>query len=339
MAKQHKTDHSFLLFCLVAHQLLAFTCALYACFLEQMNLVIFYIVVSSTLSIALTVECLLKQSNIAQGILLTTLVIGFFYLLLNSSNYTSSLWCLMTVPVFGGTLGNKRALAILIIIFLAAAITLLSEALPPTPKDYGRILIIQFLFSFAILAMLSINITNFTTAHPEQNSDTSFEKQIVSLDILTHLPSQHCMEEHLQSNFNYYKLNQKIFSIILADLDHCKNINDQYSRRTGDLALKEIGKLFQEDLRKGDIAGRWSGDQFILLLPNITQKSATAIAERLLLKASKIELEAEGDIINITLSIGVASIEKSAGSDDLLSCAENCVYQAKQMGRNQVIIG
>ena len=72
-------------------------------------------------------------------------------------------------------------------------------------------------------------------------------------------------------------------------------------------------------------------------MPNISQNAATTIAECIRLKAYQIELFAQGDRVEITLSIGVCSTENSNELDDLLSVAENCVYQAKQMGRNMVI--
>jgi diguanylate cyclase (GGDEF)-like protein len=93
----------------------------------------------------------------------------------------------------------------------------------------------------------------------------------------------------------------------------------------------------RQELREDDLVGRWSGNQFILILPNISQKYAAMIAERIQLKARQIQLFSQGDQIKFSLSIGVCSTENSTGLDDLLSVAENCVYQAKQMGRNQVV--
>ena len=98
-----------------------------------------------------------------------------------------------------------------------------------------------------------------------------------------------------------------------------------------------MGQLLSQELRRPDIAGRWSGNQLIMLLPNVAQDIATAIAEGLRQKASRISLESKGVSIQLTLSLGVSSMERSINLDDLLSSAENCVYQAKQMGRNLVI--
>lgn len=171
----------------------------------------------------------------------------------------------------------------------------------------------------------------------QKNSALSKKQNIELQDILTKLPHRHCMEEHLKLSYREYELGNSHFCVILADLDNCRTINDLYGRALGDLALKKLGNLLSNELREKDMAGRWSGNQFILFLPKLTQKATLTIAERLRQRASEIELYSQGDQIKITLSIGICSTEKTTGLDDLLSLAENCVYQAKQMGRNRVI--
>jgi diguanylate cyclase (GGDEF)-like protein len=74
-----------------------------------------------------------------------------------------------------------------------------------------------------------------------------------------------------------------------------------------------------------------------MLLPNVSQDAATSIAERLRQKASQITIKSEGRDIQLTLSLGVGSMARSVNLEDLLSSAENCVYQAKKMGKNLVI--
>jgi diguanylate cyclase (GGDEF)-like protein len=156
-------------------------------------------------------------------------------------------------------------------------------------------------------------------------------------DILTALPHRHRMEQQLKHRYQQFELGNSYFCVVVADLDNCKAINDHYGRAVGDQALKKLSQFLRQELREDDLVGRWSGNQFILILPNISQKSAAIIAERIRLKARQIELFSQGDQIKFSLSIGVCSTENSTGLDDLLSVAENCVYQAKQMGRNLVI--
>ena len=135
-----------------------------------------------------------------------------------------------------------------------------------------------------------------------------------------------------------YSLNNSLFSVVLADLDHLKVINDQYGRDTGDKVLQITSALLNNELREDDLVARWSGNQFILLCSDVGLEKAAKIAERLRLKVSQLELEAQGDQLCISVSMGVATADQSIGVDDLLSSAENAVYQAKYMGRNMVIV-
>jgi diguanylate cyclase (GGDEF)-like protein len=167
--------------------------------------------------------------------------------------------------------------------------------------------------------------------------DNFDDKNLATQDFLTQLPNRYFLEAKLEYWFQKFTAENRNFSIILADLDHCKSINDHHGRKIGDLALTKMGQLLSQELRREDIAGRWSGNQLIMLLPNVAQDIATTIAERLRKKASETNLESNGAKIELTLSLGVTSMARNSDLDNLLSSAENCVYQAKQMGRNLVI--
>jgi PleD family two-component response regulator len=107
----------------------------------------------------------------------------------------------------------------------------------------------------------------------------------------------------------------------------------------GDEILYAIGQMLQEPLRDEDIVARWWGNEFMVLLPTANSEAAVNIAERLRTKATEIEMQAQGDRLRISLSVGVASIDKCTGVDDLMSTAENGLYQAKHMGRDMVVVG
>ena len=126
------------------------------------------------------------------------------------------------------------------------------------------------------------------------------------------------------------------FSILLADLDNFKFINDRYGHDVGDEVLHAIGALLSEPLRGEDVVARWGGNEFMVLLPTANSEEAVNIAERLRAQAGRL---AQGDQLLVSLSIGVASIEKCTGIVDLISTGENGLYQAKHMGRDMVIVG
>jgi diguanylate cyclase (GGDEF)-like protein len=193
----------------------------------------------------------------------------------------------------------------------------------------------RFLFSYGLLAFAFMTLEN--TGFALLRKDKPDNKIYGTQDFLTELPNRDFLEEKLEYWYQKLSRENRNFSIILADLDHCKPINDYHGRAIGDLALKKIGQLLSQELRRADIGGRWSGNQFIMLLPNVAQDIATTIAERLRQKASITTIESKGINIQLTLSLGVSSMARSIDLDDLLSSTENCVCQAKQMGRNLVI--
>ena len=330
-----KNQHYFLLFYLVAHQLIAMSCAIYFWHQEQNTQVIFYIVISSLIYCTLTIFCIFKLHEISKYILLSILAFGILFLLVSSTSQISSLWCLLAIPSFAIFLGHYPSLVIITGLYFIAIIVLISDITTPISIAYDGTLILRFLFSYGLLVSISMTTENFRFSRLRQ--DNSSNKNLAMQDFLTKLLNRHFFEEKLQYWSQKFTTDNCNFSIILADLDNCKSINDHYGRETGDLALKEIGQLLSKELRRADIAGRWSGNQLIMLLPNVSQDIAATIAERVRQKASKICLDAKGKKVPLSLSLGVGSMARSMDLDDLLSSTENCVYQAKQMGRNIVI--
>ncbi|MGB2382062.1 MAG: GGDEF domain-containing protein, partial [Porticoccaceae bacterium] len=163
--------------------------------------------------------------------------------------------------------------------------------------------------------------------------------EIAHQDVLTQLPNRHNMEGRLAAKYQQYRLGKQPFSILLADLDNFKFINDRYGHDVGDEILYAVGQKLLEPLRDEDVVARWGGNEFMVLLPTANAEAAVNIAERLRTTATEIDMQAQGDKLRISLSVGVASIDKCTGVDDLMSTAENGLYQAKHMGRDMVVVG
>ena len=330
-----KTQRHFLLFCLLAQQLIAISCAIYFCHQEQSKEAIFYIALSSAISCALTIFCIFKHYQLAICLFLCSLATGMLFLIVASNHQISALWCLLSVPAFAVLIGHYPSLMILTGLYFTAIIILISGLSNTVFIAYDGTLIMRFLFSYGLLASISMTIENkrFVLLRQDDPDDKNFTTQ----DFLTQLPNRYFLEEKLDYWFQKFTTESRNFSIIMADLDNCKSINDYHGRAVGDLALKKMGQLLTQELRREDIAGRWSGNQLIMLLPNVSQDLASTIAERLRKKASETNLESKGGNIKLTLSLGVTSMAQSSDLDNLLSSAENCVCQAKQMGRNLVV--
>ncbi len=131
-------------------------------------------------------------------------------------------------------------------------------------------------------------------------------------------------------------------SFILIDIDFFKIINDTYGHDAGDYVLKELAKLLEENTRKADIVARWGGEEFLIILPKTNLEGAKKTAEKLRKIVEEKTFNYKGDIIRLTISAGVASLDLTKdGSnrdiENLLIDVDKKLYQAKQSGRNLIV--
>ncbi len=128
-------------------------------------------------------------------------------------------------------------------------------------------------------------------------------------------------------------------SLLMIDLDNFKKINDTLGHEAGDKVLQNIASVFADNIRQIDILGRIRGEEFCVLLPNTSQEDATVLAERLRLAVEQTTCLVRGLPVSVTVSIGLVSSNGDALSlDSLLSRADAAMYQAKDQGRNRIVI-
>jgi diguanylate cyclase len=127
---------------------------------------------------------------------------------------------------------------------------------------------------------------------------------------------------------------------IIVDLDHFKHINDTWGHHAGDRVLIATSEILMRSARQYDEVGRYGGEEFALLLPAITLEDAAAAAERIRQKIASAVIEVDGEHIPVTASFGVARYpsEGIESLDDLLKAADKALYEAKESGRNKVVV-
>jgi diguanylate cyclase (GGDEF)-like protein len=131
---------------------------------------------------------------------------------------------------------------------------------------------------------------------------------------------------------------QHPLSVLLADLDHFKTVNDTYGHPYGDIVLKEVGKAFFRHCRSSDLCARYGGEEFAILLPETRVEEARLVAERLCAAVRKLKLSHSSGDIQITTSFGVTCVDTTSPQslEELLEQADHALYEAKHNGRNRV---
>ena len=124
----------------------------------------------------------------------------------------------------------------------------------------------------------------------------------------------------------------------MIDIDHFKDVNDNYGHAAGDQVIINIANILKDNLREYDIVGRLGGEEFCMFLPNIEIDVATGIAERVRNKVAELTTAFKSHSITITVSIGLTVIKDAEVSiNNILRRADKALYQAKNSGRNKVI--
>jgi len=126
---------------------------------------------------------------------------------------------------------------------------------------------------------------------------------------------------------------------LLLDLDHFKQINDRYGHPFGDELLKEFANAMRATVRESDLAARWGGEEFALVLPETNAEGGALLAERIReIVESRMVQAPDGTDVRITGSFGVASFPESEELGELLAAADSALYGAKRAGKNRVVI-
>ncbi len=195
-----------------------------------------------------------------------------------------------------------------------------------------------------MMQMKPLSVSNeplYVISHLNITQRKLAERHAESLSIrdpLTGLSNRRHFESFFVAEWQRCLREQTSISLVIFDIDHFKDINDRFGHGIGDDCLVRVADIIRDASRRaGDIAVRWGGEEFILLLGNTTQEGAMKIAEDVRLQVLQLP-DVNG--VKLTLSAGVASTVPNGAIDHrLLSLADDALYQAKRTGRNKVLSG
>jgi len=155
-------------------------------------------------------------------------------------------------------------------------------------------------------------------------------------DFLTKLINRRAMHRLLHNEMARVERTGGVFSLVLVDIDHFKDINDQFGHGIGDDVLIALSRAFENSVREQDTVSRWGGEEFLMLLPNTAQADAVEQAERLRQMLDSDAMQIERYRHRVTASFGVCEFGAGDDLEFLLKQADVALYQAKALGRNQV---
>lgn len=162
-------------------------------------------------------------------------------------------------------------------------------------------------------------------------------RELANQDGATKLPNHRRLHELLDREFRRAKRYDDALSCLMLDLDYFKTVNDLYGHQFGDIVLAETARRVQDGLRELDVAGRYGGEEFLVIMPHTDLNGAYVSAERIRLAIECTPFEHQGRQMWVTASIGLATFDPAMVShQELIARADQAVYQAKAAGRNRV---
>jgi diguanylate cyclase (GGDEF)-like protein len=171
--------------------------------------------------------------------------------------------------------------------------------------------------------------------------------ELAETDGLTGVANRRRLDQVMDIEHERSRRYKRALGILVIDIDHFKKINDTYLHEIGDLVLKTVAVAIREMLRRTDFCGRYGGEEFVVVAPELTGEGAMVLAERIRQHVASLRIpigpgpDGQPREVRVTVSIGVASFDHGADApmSELSRRADTALYQAKRQGRNRVILG
>ncbi|NCB73614.1 MAG: GGDEF domain-containing protein [Clostridia bacterium] len=198
-----------------------------------------------------------------------------------------------------------------------------------------------FALSDFIATAVYISVTVFLCALSARNSEIHQSNEFSSklelerlstTDFLTHAANRYKLEETAARWIAFCRRQGLPLTLVFIDVDDLKIVNDRFGHSIGDCVLYDLAKLFQAQLRSTDILARWGGDEFVMLLPNVTLENAMALTERIDITMKE---QTFIDGFNVTCSFGVVEMNDSTDFETLICQADKLMYERKVQSKNK----
>jgi diguanylate cyclase (GGDEF)-like protein len=241
------------------------------------------------------------------------------------------IWCALTYRLFSTT-------SILLVLGTWTMASLSMGQFTLTPENYQSVFSLRIGVSLLVLAPLAVACVNIA-----RNDTLAQLDHAVRHDFLTGVLTRRALMNFGTRTLQRMAPDSQRLAVLMADVDHFKQVNDTHGHATGDKLLTEVARRLQEALRPNDAIGRMGGEEFAMILVDVDLYEARAIAERLRESVTLTPVVDTHDKphLNVTVSIGLAHLSLQAGEsnmESMLRKADAAMYSAKSAGRNQVVI-
>jgi diguanylate cyclase (GGDEF)-like protein len=188
-----------------------------------------------------------------------------------------------------------------------------------------------------LIARIGVGLRIFEL-HRQISAKNQLLEQLALTDALTNLPNRRAIEEWASRQLSGAARYGFPFWVVVADLDHFKNVNDSYGHEAGDTILKRFAEILKANSRKSDICGRIGGEEFLFALTHANRENAKVVVDRIRTQLAETKFNFDGANLTVTASFGVAGFEGTQAPtfQRLVSQADAALYSAKRLGRNRV---
>ncbi len=184
---------------------------------------------------------------------------------------------------------------------------------------------------------IRLKLSEIIRSHIEVAFENARLYYIAITDELTNCFTKRHFRSCIDDQFYQFKKYGSKFSLVMMDLDHFKQVNDNHGHVVGDSVLQKLGELIQIEIRDNDLAFRYGGEEFALLLPETDTKGAHLVAERVRLSVESTLFEPGEIDLRLTISLGVSTCTEAKSVRDVVLAADKALYAAKDQGRNCVV--
>ncbi|HEY9202071.1 MAG TPA: diguanylate cyclase [Gammaproteobacteria bacterium] len=271
-------------------------------------------------------------------VLMTTLL--FLYLIISGGvDNTGPLWSYTLPPLVFFVFGLTQGSLILSMFIISSIVIMFFPPLSILATDYSYSFKIRYLTTFLSVCFIS-SICEYSRYH-SYNLLKELQRKIqleANTDELTGLHNRRYMYQQLDRMINKIRRYKRPYSLLLCDLDHFKSINDNHGHSCGDQVLVQTASRMKNSLRDEDIAARWGGEEFLIILPETDSAAAFQVAEKLRQQLSAQTFDCNNKQLSISMSIGVLQVNPGTRKEDLLNHVDDALYEAKHLGRNRTHI-